>query len=127
VVAEPIVDFDGLLRQVECCDVVIATRYHNVIASILAGKPVLAIGYADKFRDLMKSVGMGNMCIDVDEIDVDATIADVATLLSTRAETATNFGTFSDRFGVLVRECIAGALGLETGSLEQSVSQAGLT
>jgi polysaccharide pyruvyl transferase WcaK-like protein len=119
VVAEPIVDFAGLLRQVDCCDVVIATRYHNVIASILTGKPVLAIGYADKFRDLMQSVQMGEMCRDIDEIDVDAVLADVAFLLSARTEIATQLSTLSARFDSLVRESMAGALGCATGILEQ--------
>jgi polysaccharide pyruvyl transferase WcaK-like protein len=44
IVAEPLASLQDLMRQMSEVDTVVATRYHNVLCGLLAGKPTLSIG-----------------------------------------------------------------------------------
>lgn len=50
--------FDDLLESVAKTDLVIATRYHNVVAALLAGRPVVSLSYAPKNRALLRQLGL---------------------------------------------------------------------
>jgi polysaccharide pyruvyl transferase WcaK-like protein len=60
---------DDLLQQVAFTDAVIATRFHNVVAALMVGRPVVSIGYANKNRELMSAFGLAEHCFDVDSFD----------------------------------------------------------
>jgi polysaccharide pyruvyl transferase WcaK-like protein len=64
----PINDFHSLRIQIRECDVVVATRYHNAIAALMEGKPVLAVGYAEKFRELLARFGLSDYALTADHI-----------------------------------------------------------
>ncbi|MDR4459431.1 MAG: polysaccharide pyruvyl transferase family protein [Nitrospirales bacterium] len=55
---------DDLLSALSELDIVVATRYHGILLSLALQKPVLAIAYHDKSRDLMKWFGLGNYVIE---------------------------------------------------------------
>jgi len=83
VVVEQIRDFPALLEQIELTDAVVATRYHNVIAALMLGRPTISIGYGEKFHQLMYGVGLGDLHYDIEELDpgevlraVDRALAD---------------------------------------------------
>ena len=59
-----------LLAQFAETDLVVATRFHNVVAALLLAKPVLSIGYAVKNDELMADVGQGAFCQAIEELDV---------------------------------------------------------
>jgi polysaccharide pyruvyl transferase WcaK-like protein len=80
----PIDDLHALLDEIHQTDVVVATRYHNVVAALLAGRPVISLGYAEKNRDLLRQVGLGEYCQDVENFDVDRVIADTDKVLARR-------------------------------------------
>lgn len=48
--------------------VVVATRMHFAILSMLAGAPVIAIAYEFKTIELFESLGLGRYCIAIDEV-----------------------------------------------------------
>ncbi len=48
-----IVDLRGLLEAVGETDLVIATRYHNVVAALMMNRPVVSLSYAPKNADLL--------------------------------------------------------------------------
>lgn len=62
---------DGLLSALADLDIVVATRYHGILLSLLLQKPVLAIAYHDKSRDLMKWLGQGDYVIEGETFRVD--------------------------------------------------------
>lgn len=43
-----------------CCDLLISSRYHALIAALSQGIPSIALGWSHKYDELMKSVGMGD-------------------------------------------------------------------
>lgn len=67
--APSIESLDDLLRAITGCKAVVASRYHNVICALRLGKPVLALGYAEKFSALMGDVGLAQYCRDIEEFD----------------------------------------------------------
>ena len=62
-------DLDGLLRVLSDMDVVVATRYHGVLLSLALHKPVLAIAYHKKTRDLMQWLGLGDYVVEGDTFE----------------------------------------------------------
>ncbi len=68
--AERIIDqvvssVDQLLLQVASTDVVIGTRFHNVIMAMLLGKPVISISFHHKCTSLMSQMGLSEYCLDI--------------------------------------------------------------
>jgi len=70
-ISEPTASFEELLDQLAAVDGVIATRYHNLILGLLLGKPVVSVSYEGKHEALMRSVGLGDYCQSIDDLDVD--------------------------------------------------------
>lgn len=65
-------------------DIVVASRFHNIVAALIAGKPAISLGYAAKNVALLESVGLGSFCHDIDDIPVDTVLAQIATLANER-------------------------------------------
>jgi polysaccharide pyruvyl transferase WcaK-like protein len=98
VMVAPIDDFDQLLLQVGQVDAVIATRYHNVIAALMMERPTVAIGYSDKFGDVMRSCGLSEFCHDARAIDPTSIVADLDAVLDRSAGIAATLHDLNLRF-----------------------------
>ena len=55
------------MRQIAQTDVVVATRFHNVVCALKLGKPTVSIGYGEKNRALMTEMGLGSFCQHVED------------------------------------------------------------
>jgi polysaccharide pyruvyl transferase WcaK-like protein len=66
---------DELLAQLGECDYVVATRFHNVLMSLLVGKPVIAISFHHKCSSLMNDMGLSEYCQDINRMTADELIA----------------------------------------------------
>jgi polysaccharide pyruvyl transferase CsaB len=64
---------DGLLEEIASARAVVSMRYHGGIAGVLAGRPVVLIGYAPKVDALAAEVGPGAILLGWDP-DALATI-----------------------------------------------------
>lgn len=60
--------FKGIIRQ---CDVVIASRYHTIIASLSQAIPVLAVGWHAKYPEVLRLVGQEQYFCSVESLDFD--------------------------------------------------------
>jgi polysaccharide pyruvyl transferase WcaK-like protein len=67
---ERIASVDDLCRQLSLVDVVVATRFHNIVLALMLGKPAVALSYHEKVRSLMDEAGLGEYCQDVVGMDV---------------------------------------------------------
>jgi polysaccharide pyruvyl transferase WcaK-like protein len=65
---EPVTGVEQLMSQLAATDIVVATRFHNVLLSMLLNKPVLAISYDAKISSLMAGAGLAEYCEPVDEL-----------------------------------------------------------
>lgn len=52
-------------------DVVVATRFHNIVGALSMGKPVISIGYAQKNDVLLGQMGLSEFCQSIERLDVD--------------------------------------------------------
>lgn len=80
IVAPEINTYQDLISQIALCDIVVATRYHNVVFALMAGRPTISIGYSDKNESVMESFGQAAYSHAIETFDVDAVVAQVGLL-----------------------------------------------
>lgn len=80
IIDEPASSVDELLLQLSSVDIVISSRFHNILLGLMLAKPVIAISYHEKFQPLMNGVGLGEFCQDIEHIDVNELIEKVVRL-----------------------------------------------
>lgn len=62
----------GIIQQ---CDVMIATRYHTLVAALSLGIPSLAIGWHHKYHGLLSLVGQERYICDVENLNLEHLLA----------------------------------------------------
>jgi len=72
VVADPIRSFDELVSVIDGVDLVVATRYHGTVFSLIRQKPVLSIAYHRKSVELMQQMGQAQYAIDIGQLSLAA-------------------------------------------------------
>ena len=70
----PIGSIHELLSQLSATDLVVATRFHNVLMSLLLNKPVIAISFHHKCSSLMSEMGLSEYCHDINQMNADTLI-----------------------------------------------------
>lgn len=71
IVAEPAESLHDLMCQMASVDIVVATRFHNIICALKLGKPALSIGYQKKNELLMGCFGLADFCQDIEDLNVE--------------------------------------------------------
>ena len=74
IIDEPVESVEDLLSQLAATDFVVATRFHNVLLSLLLNKPVIAISFHHKCSSLMSQMGLAEYCQDINNLSVDGLI-----------------------------------------------------
>ena len=64
-----ITEVGDVVRELASSRFVIASRFHNLILSLMLGKPTISISYHDKNDALLKMFGMKDYCHDIDDFD----------------------------------------------------------
>ena len=75
VVYRPARSVEELFVELGKADAVVATRFHNVLMSLLLVKPVVAISFHHKCSSLMSEMGLSAYSQEMGEMDADALIA----------------------------------------------------
>jgi polysaccharide pyruvyl transferase WcaK-like protein len=65
VVEDPVRSVEDLLSQLSRTDVVVATRFHNVLLALLLNKPAISISFHQKCDSLMSGMGLAEYCQDI--------------------------------------------------------------
>ncbi len=114
---EPATTLADLLQQISQLDVVVATRFHNIVAAVKLAKPTISLGYAQKNDVLMASMGLGDYCQSVRSFDVDELIEQFVRLrdqrdelvASIRQQAAANAARLEEQFAAFSRDVMAPA------------------
>jgi polysaccharide pyruvyl transferase WcaK-like protein len=85
-VAEPTLSLHDLMKQIASTDIVVATRFHNLVCALKLGRPTISIGYANKNDALLTEMGLGDFCQYIESLDVDLLIRQFITLADKREE-----------------------------------------
>ena len=75
IIDEPVASVEDLLAQLAATDFVVATRFHNVLLSLLLNKPVVAISFHHKCSSLMSQMGLADYCQDINHLQADELIS----------------------------------------------------
>ena len=63
-----------VLAELAATDIVVATRFHNVLLALLLNKPVIAISFHHKCSSLMHQMKLSEYCHDIDHMDANRLI-----------------------------------------------------
>ena len=74
IIDEPICSVEDLLSQIAATDIVVATRFHNVLLALLCNKPVISISFHHKCESLMSAMGLSEYCLDINDLKADRLI-----------------------------------------------------
>ena len=82
--AQPSYSLHDVMRQISQTDLVVATRFHNIVCALKMGKPTISLGYAKKNDVLMAEMGLGAYCQHVEKLNVEMLINQFSRLLEDR-------------------------------------------
>ena len=74
IIDEPVGSVGDLMSQLAATDIVVATRFHNVLLALLNNKPVISISFHHKCASLMSAMGLSEYCLDINDLKADAII-----------------------------------------------------
>lgn len=74
VIDEPIKSVEQLVSQLAASDVVVSPRFHNVVLGLLLNKPVIALGYHEKFSAVMEGPDLAKYNLHIDHLDATTLI-----------------------------------------------------
>ena len=80
--AEPAASLRDVMQQIAETDLVVATRFHNVVCALKLGRPTVSLGYARKNDVLLAEMGLGAFCQHVEAIDLDLLKTQFGSLLA---------------------------------------------
>lgn len=83
-ICEPAASLRDLMRQIQQTDVVVTTRYHNVVSALSVGKPVISLSYAEKNDVLLDDVGLRGFYQHCATFDVDHLCEQLDSVLAQR-------------------------------------------
>jgi polysaccharide pyruvyl transferase WcaK-like protein len=69
IIDEPVASFQDVLSQIAATDFVVATRFHNVLFSVLLNKPTIAISFHHKCSSLMSQMGLAEYCQNINQLE----------------------------------------------------------
>jgi len=65
-------------------DLLIASRFHSVVAGLSMRVPTMVIGWTHKYKELMDMIGQGEFLVDYQNLDLDETKEKLTRLWTTR-------------------------------------------
>jgi polysaccharide pyruvyl transferase WcaK-like protein len=68
IIDEPANSFADVISQITATDLVIATRFHNLVLAFMCGAPVLSISFHDKCTSLMEMIGASDYCLRLGDL-----------------------------------------------------------
>ncbi len=76
-------EIKGVINQ---CEVIVASRYHTIVASLSLGIPTLAIGWHHKYRGVLKLFKQENLVCNIEELRLESLIENFEYLWNNREE-----------------------------------------
>jgi polysaccharide pyruvyl transferase WcaK-like protein len=83
---------EELLPQIAATDIVVATRFHNVLLALVLKKPVIALSFHHKSTSLMHHMGLDEYCHDINGLDADKLVEQFQVIEKNAATLKTSIG-----------------------------------
>jgi polysaccharide pyruvyl transferase WcaK-like protein len=98
IIDKPIRSVSDLLSQISATDIVVATRFHNAVLSLLSEKPTISISFHHKCASLMNTMDMSKYCLDIDALSGEALIEAFSDLEANETEIIPIIGRKTQQF-----------------------------
>jgi polysaccharide pyruvyl transferase WcaK-like protein len=69
IIDQPALSVEQLLPQIAATDIVVATRFHNILLALVLNKPVISISFHHKCASLMAEMGLSDYCQDINHMN----------------------------------------------------------
>ena len=89
---------DDVFREIALTDMVVASRFHNLVFALILGRPVVSLGYSAKFDALMQEMKLNRYCQSIEDIDVDLLCEQVHHLSSHHADAVAAIAARTDEY-----------------------------
>jgi polysaccharide pyruvyl transferase WcaK-like protein len=93
-----------VMQQMADTDLVVATRYHNVVCALRMSKPTISIGYAVKNDALLAGMGLADYCQSIERLDVARLETQTRRLIAERSALEAQIARAGARFDRSLRE-----------------------
>ena len=70
-IVEPAQSLAEIMRQIGETELLVATRFHNVVCGLMIGKPVISLSYAKKNDVLLDEMGLRDFCQHIEFLDLN--------------------------------------------------------
>lgn len=104
IAVEPSRTLDQLMRQISETDIMVGTRFHNIICALKMQKPVISLGYAQKNDALLFDAGLDGFSQHVEHFDLELLKRQFLEALARRAEFRERISGSTKRYGMLLAE-----------------------
>ena len=109
--------FGELTELMSRAEVVVGSRFHNLICALRLARPTISIGYAGKCHHLMRQMGLDDYSQDIEHLDASTLVAQVATARRDAAALTDQIrqitSTYPDRVTAVLDQVADEALGLD--------------
>ncbi len=92
-----IASVNDVVRELAGCRFVVASRFHNLIISLILGKPTISISYHDKNDALLEMFDLGDYCHDIDFFDSNLLVEQFENLVRKEDELQSHILATADR------------------------------
>lgn len=82
--AEPANSLGDIMRQMNDTNIVVATRFHNIVCALKLGRPAVSIGYEAKNDAVMAEVGLRDFCQFIERLDLEQLEMQLTKLLANK-------------------------------------------
>ena len=96
--SEPAQSVEQVMAQLAEAELVVATRFHNVVLALRMGIPVLSIAYEGKNDALMGAMGLEAFCQSIDDLDVTRLVEQLERLEAEAPQLAARIAQQADVF-----------------------------
>lgn len=86
VIFEPVTSLDVLMQQIAKTDIVVASRYHNIVCALAMGRPAISIGYARKNDALLNDTGLSEFCHHIENFNPQTVLGQIDNMFSRREQ-----------------------------------------
>lgn len=98
VVAEPAHSLQELMCQIRETELIVATRFHNIVAALKVGRSAISVGYAEKNDALLAQVGLDAFCQPIEGLDVARLISEFQALFHEREQFSKRIRDVTEQF-----------------------------
>ncbi len=77
VMFEPSASLHELMQHIARTDIVVASRYHNIVCALAMGRPAISLAYASKNDALLHDTGLSAFCHRIDSFDPETILSQI--------------------------------------------------